>query len=192
MVGVVSVVRADIDPPKEWPYQRQQEFVEEQLAEVRLLLGEPTAVIDSGRGRWAYLKLSESIPKDNARGLNQALHTLTKSTDWRSYNPAQWVRLPGSVNEKTGLSALVSDLNPDRLFDPVELDVLLREFMPSKKAKQKGSGASRDFPWTAEKLEKVVCLRLRVSAGRSRSTWSYHLRLRSRKIVGVVPGIRWR
>ena len=156
LVESVFYVRADIDPPREWPYEQQEVFVEEQLDELRLLVGEPTAVVDSGRGRWVYLRLSEPISKEEARRLNQGLHTLTKSTDPKAYNPAQWARLPGSVNEKTGRQSVVSDLNSDRLFDPSGLALLLQEFAPATKTKKSRAASTREFSWVGEKLAEVV------------------------------------
>lgn len=154
LVDQVRVVRVDLDPPAT-PFEKQQAFVEGQLDEIRLLVGDPTAVVDSGRGRWVYLKLSEPISKEQARRLNRALHVLAKSDDPRAYNPAQWARLPGSVNEKTRRVAVVMEVEPTRLFDPLELELALREFLP--KAKQKAiTGLGRDFRWSGDKLARVV------------------------------------
>jgi hypothetical protein len=155
LVDRLQVVRVDLDPLAAASFDEQQTFVEGQLEEIRLLVGEPTAVVDSGRGRWVYLKLAESISKEQARRLNQALHALAKSEDPRAYNPAQWARLPGSVNEKTGRRAAVREVEPTRLFDPVELELALREFLP--KPKQKAiAGMGRDFRWSGEKLAEMV------------------------------------
>jgi hypothetical protein len=155
LVDRLSLVRVDLDPPATAPFEKQQAFVEEHLEEIRLLVGDPTAVVDSGRGRWVYLKLSEPVSKEQARRLNQALHAFAQSNDPKAYSPAQWARLPGSVNEKTGRRAVVREVEPTRLFDPVELELALREFLP--KAKQKTITAlGHDFRWTAEKLAALV------------------------------------
>ena len=155
LVDRVQVVRVDLDPPRDISDEEQQTFVEAHLEEIRLLVGEPTAVVDSGRGRWVYLRLGEPVSKEQARRLNRALHAFAKSDDPRAYNPAQWARLPGSVNEKTGREAMVIEVEPSRLFDPVELELALSEFLP--KAKQKvGTGIGRDFRWSAEKLAAVA------------------------------------
>jgi DNA-binding MarR family transcriptional regulator len=155
LVDRVQVVRVDLDPPAEAPFEEQQAFVEEHFEEVRLLMGDPTAVVDSGRGRWVYLRLSEPISKEQARRLNQALHAFAKSDDRQAYNPAQWARLPGSINEKTGHTAVVSELDPTRLFDPEELEFGLGEFLP--KTKQKAiAGIGYDFHWSGEELGSTV------------------------------------
>lgn len=155
LVDSVGLVRVDLDPPGGMPFEDQQAFVEERLDEVRLLLGEPTAVVDSGRGRWVYLRLSEPVSKEQAKRLNQGLHAMALSADPKSYNPAQWVRLPGSVNEKTGRRAVVTEVEANRLFDPVGLDLALREFLPKKRQKA-STGFGRDFHWSGDKLADVV------------------------------------
>jgi hypothetical protein len=154
----VNVVRADIDPPKHLTYEEQQEVVTIRLGEISAHLGKPTAIVDSGRGRWVYFKLATPILKEEARLLNRALHMLARSEDERAYNPNWWARLPGSINEKTGMRAFVADLDESRVFDPEELDLLLREFTPKtgKRGGSKKRASSREFFWTAEQLERVV------------------------------------
>ena len=160
LAQMTNVVRVDLDPPKTLAHEERVPFLTERLDVLSSIIGEPTAVVDSGRGRWAYFKLAVPVSKDEARDLNRMLGIVGGSSDRQSYNPSQWARLPGSVNDKTGEIAAVVSVDPTRLLDPARMRELLMGRLPTPRH----SGTSREahgtstgyaFPFTEEELS--VC-----------------------------------
>ncbi len=161
LVGVTNIIRADIDPPS-LATQERRAFVAEGVGRIRAVLGEPSAVVDSGRGGWVYYKLAQPVAKSVARDLNQQLQILSGSKDRSSFNPSQWVRCPGSVNEKTGEVARVLSVDPLAGYDPDVVIEALRSVVGEinregeRDSRDRGAGkVSKGFPWDEDELGAV-------------------------------------
>jgi hypothetical protein len=85
---------------------------------------EPTWIIDSGRGYWAFWKLRISQPVDGAgpqtlhvedhgRGIEKAFPG--RGDDCRNIDRV--ARLPGTINHKTGRRACVVEYRPNRVYE---------------------------------------------------------------------------
>ena len=125
LVGETNVCRGDIDPPKDLPEREQALFVQEAVERLTACVGDPSWVIDSGRGVWWWFKLSAMVPVADAERLSRLIAQVAGSTDLGSWSCAQFTRLPGSRNEKTGRVSKVLDVS-GRRFDPGVLEASLR------------------------------------------------------------------
>jgi hypothetical protein len=158
LAAATNVARLDLDPPDDLTPEQQAAFVDERLASLEAKVGEAAAVLDSGRGAWAYYKLARAVPRDEARELNRLLQRVSGSSDAGSYNPAQWARCPGSTNVKTGRTAAVLRVDPGRLHDPDALRAALESEAPGRKRSASAPRTRRAagdyaFPYTDEELE---------------------------------------
>ncbi len=91
-----SIRRRTIRSTSSWPSSPDKSSYSDLFSGSRL----PWWIVVVGHG--CILKLDRFVTKDEARSLNWMPHLPSGTDDRSSYNPSQWVRLPGSVNEKTG------------------------------------------------------------------------------------------
>ncbi len=108
LAKMTNVVRVDLDPPPSLTREDRVSFLEENLLFLTSVTGEPTAVLDSGRGRSGLLQARGSRVEGARHEISTRMLSLVSgSKDRQSYSPSQWARLPGSVNEKTDEIAAV-------------------------------------------------------------------------------------
>ncbi len=115
----------------------------------------PTIIIDSGRGRWFFWKLSSPIPADaEAERYNIALE-IELGAD-RCHNVDRVARLPGTVNSKTGRLAAVVEWHPERVYDVLE-------FTKAPMVQEPGGGKIIAFPGNAPRVNGMDDPRLEKS-----------------------------
>ena len=121
-----NVVWIDLDPRPD--VVRDEAFVAqaERSLEALLAVGtRPSVFIFSGRGSWAYWKLDRHVSQRDAETLMRRLYAQFRR-EGSEHDIGRIARMPGSVNEKTGLQAFVMGIASER-WDPDELAELLPE-----------------------------------------------------------------
>jgi hypothetical protein len=105
----------------------------------------PSAVVSSGRGYHVYFALTEPMPIDRVERFNKRLIEVTGG-DPACWNRNRLLRIPGSVNEKHGVTVTLTDLS-GQVFPLEALDRLgpLPE-LPSPRPRR-ARIFSRDEPW---------------------------------------------
>ena len=129
LVAETNVCRADIDPPKDLSELERQVFLDEAICRIQVNLGDPSWVIDSGRGLWAWFKLSDVVSIERAERLSKGIAQLAGSVDQGSWSCAQFTRLPSSRNEKTGRVSRVLTFSGERA-NPNRLEQALSDCLP--------------------------------------------------------------
>jgi DNA-binding MarR family transcriptional regulator len=123
-----NVVWLDLDPRAGVESDREQVLISESernLDALRALGTTPSVFIFSGRGSWAYWKLDRHVSQVEAEALMRRLYAQFRR-EGSEHDIGRVARMPGSVNEKTGLQAFVMGVVADR-WDPEELGELLPE-----------------------------------------------------------------
>jgi DNA-binding MarR family transcriptional regulator len=109
----------DLDPPKDMPLSAVGRWLESRIEGTKSRLPLYSIRSSSGRGQWLFWKLSGLIPKEEVNRLNRLLSRLGGG-DPGSWGCERWVRMPGSLNEKTGVTSACIEINTD-LHDPETL-----------------------------------------------------------------------
>jgi hypothetical protein len=154
-VATAAYLWIDLDPSK------GADPADEQAALDRALDGArppeipvPTWEIDSGRGRWGFWRLRETVPLDgeggaatrrvegHGRGIEQAFKALADNCR----NIERIARLPGTINHKTGRRARVTAYRPEAVYDLQDFP-----FVDAGDADQpsKGNGKGNDYDFDA-------------------------------------------
>lgn len=126
VADTTNVVWVDLDPTSTLATEDRPVLVaegERQLMGMKELGLEPSVFIFSGRGCWSYWKLDRHIPQVEAEYLMRRLYAQFRSGG-SEHDIGRIARMPGSINEKTGLEAFVVEAN-DIKWDPVDLGSLL-------------------------------------------------------------------
>jgi hypothetical protein len=113
----------DIDPPRGMDASAVTAWVDGRVEVVKSLLPLCSIRLSSGRGKWLFWKLSGLISKAEVNRLNRLLSRLGGG-DPGTWGCQGWVRMPGSVNEKTGLMSACIEINSDR-HDPEKLGLAI-------------------------------------------------------------------
>ena len=103
----------------------------------------PSVYVFSGRGSWAYWKLDRHVPQAEAEALMRRLYAQFRPGG-SEHDIGRVARMPGSVNEKTGLLARVMAVEDSR-WDPIALARLL----PDVAVRAARAGRQRAAPITA-------------------------------------------
>lgn len=128
VADTTNVVWLDLDPAPGTETNDGAQLVsdaERWLDGLRSLDLRPSVFVFSGRGCWAYWKLDRHIPQVEAELLMRRLYAQFRPGG-SEHDIGRVARMPGSVNEKTGLRAFVMSLEEAR-WDPRELARLLPE-----------------------------------------------------------------
>ena len=126
VADATNVVWLDLDPPPGAGTEDGARLVAEAgrwLEGLRALGLGPSVFVFSGRGCWAYWKLDRHVPQREAELLMRRLYALFRPGG-SEHDIGRVARMPGSVNEKTGLRAFVVWLEEAR-WGPRELARLL-------------------------------------------------------------------
>ena len=122
-----NVVWIDLDP-RPGLAGGEEVFVaeaERNLEALGALYLTPSVVVFSGRGSWAYWKLDRPLSQGDAEMLMKRLYAQFRR-DGSEHDIGRIARIPGSINEKTGLQAFVMGTTGTR-WDPDDLAALLPE-----------------------------------------------------------------
>ena len=109
VADTTNVVWADLDPPAMTTATDKHVLVgdaEKRLAECERGRIAPSVFVFSGRGCWGYWKLDRPVTQLEAERLMRRLFAQLRreGTEW---DIGRIARMPGSVNEKTGLKSFV-------------------------------------------------------------------------------------
>lgn len=119
-----NLVWLDLDPPKSMPAPEVGAWLEGRVEEMRASLPLFSIRLSSGRGQWLFWKLTGLISKEEVNRLNRILPRLGGSDDTGRWRCQGWVRMPGSVNEKTGVTSACIEINDGR-HDPERLGLAI-------------------------------------------------------------------
>ena len=140
-----NVVWLDLDPPPDAGRTTARAWSprpERWLEGLRALGLGPSVFLFSGRGCWAYWKLDRHVPQAEAEALMRRLYALFRPGG-SEHDIGRVARMPGSVNEKTGLRAFVMALDPAARWDPDELARLSPSRTQAPPARGRGEGRAR-------------------------------------------------
>lgn len=143
------VAWVDIDPPKE--EDELSEHLEWLKTTALPELKELGAWVNrSGRegGRHAYIKLDRSAAVDELRALNKLLASRYRGD--KCWNPNRVLRLPGTINHKTGETVRRSIGKNTKTWDPEELAAELGADKPLSELAEIASTPLDDIPDNAE------------------------------------------
>jgi DNA-binding MarR family transcriptional regulator len=126
VADTTNVVWLDLDPPPDLPTDRRSlvAHAEKWLDLLRLWGLAPSVFVFSGRGCWAYWKLDRHVPQAEAEALMRRLYAQFRPGG-AEHDVGRVARMPGSVNEKTGLRAFVMAVDAAGRWDPRKLRNLL-------------------------------------------------------------------
>ena len=128
VADTTNVVWLDLDPPATITSPDRSVLVSEaerRLEECVAVGLAPTVFLFSGRGCWAYWKLDRSIAQAEAELIMRRLCVLFRR-EGSEWDIGRIARMPGSVNEKSGLESFVMAVEDVR-WSPEELGSLLPE-----------------------------------------------------------------